>query len=86
MSEGTNTPSGVQFTYWLRDSVRGEVNLEILDQRDSVVRTFSNLKTETGEERTPNTESFEPVQQRVSSSVLPSRVGMNRFARCEQSS
>ena len=80
MSEGTNTPSGVQFTYWLRDSVRGEVNLEILDQRDSVVRTFSNLKTETGEERTPNTESFEPVQQRVSSSVLPSRVGMNRFA------
>jgi len=80
MSEGTNAPGGVQLTYWLRDSVRGELTLEIVDQRDSVARTFSNLKTESGDDRKANTETFEAPPARRSNSVLPARVGMNRFA------
>ncbi|MFM8177905.1 MAG: glycosyl hydrolase, partial [Candidatus Kapaibacterium sp.] len=79
MSEGTNAPSGVQLTYWLRDSVRGELTLEIVDQKDSVIRRFSNLKTDTGDDRKPNTETFESVPERRSGSVLPTRTGMNRF-------
>lgn len=80
MSEGTNAPGGVQLTYWLRDSVRGELTLEIVDQRDSVIRSFSNLKTESGDDRKANTETFEAPPARRSNSVLPTRVGMNRFA------
>ena len=79
MSEGTNAPAGVQFTYWLRDSLRSELTLEIVDQRDSVVRTFSNKKNEAGDEMKSSSETYDAPLERRSSSALPASVGMNRF-------
>lgn len=43
---GQNPPAGAVFHYWLRDEAKGDVVLEILDEKGGVVRKLTSRKVE----------------------------------------
>jgi len=71
---GENPPAGAILYYYLKTAAKNEVKIEILDDRDNVVKTYSSLKK--AEVAGP---SEWPDVQRVSE-TLPAEGGLNRFA------
>lgn len=47
---GENPPNGVTFHYYLREEAGEEVTLDILDDEDRVIRTFSSERSESGDQ------------------------------------
>ncbi len=78
MESGQNAPSGVQFTYYLSDTTAAEIQLDILDEHETVLRHFSSLKDEKGEEQKVSAEFYRSPSSHPSG-LLPHQKGMNRF-------
>ncbi len=79
MNSGTNAPSGVLFKYFLADTTSAEVVLEILDERDSVIRKYSSQKDERGEEKKKSSDFFEEEKKQGGRGFLTQFKGMNAF-------
>ncbi len=71
--------SGAMLDYWFATAPQGEVTLEVLDARGTVVRRFSSLAA--GEQRvTPAEPSMRgPMWERIGTPRLPAAAGHNRF-------
>ncbi len=71
--------AGAVVDYWFAAAPQGEVTLEVLDLRGTVVRRFSSLAT--GEKRvTPAEPSMRgPMWERIGTPRLPAVAGHNRF-------
>ena len=70
---GENPPAGAVVYYWLKDEPKGDVRLEILDEKGALVRTLSSREGRAGESpRTiPTRRSREPKP-------LPKEAGLQR--------
>ncbi len=73
-------PSGATIDYWFASAPAGEVTLEVVDAKGTVVRRFSNLAA--GEQRVEPTEQSmrAPMWERIGTPRLPAAKGHNRFA------
>jgi photosystem II stability/assembly factor-like uncharacterized protein len=69
---GTNPPAGAVVSYWLKDVPGGELTLEILDQKGSLVRRLTSLKPQ--DEPPPDDPDGEDELPRP----LPAKVGVQR--------
>ncbi len=79
MDVGTNAQSGVRLYYYLADTTSAEIELDILDEQDSLIRRFSSIKDERGEELKPNTDFYERETRKPSTTQLTHFKGMNSF-------
>jgi hypothetical protein len=71
---GENPARGVTFSYYFKTAPKGEVALEILDEKGELVRRYSSLEKKEAE-TPPEWPDLEPPQEKV-----PAEAGMNRFA------
>ena len=71
---GANPPSGVIIDYFLKSVTKDAAELEILDAKGKVVKTFSSKKA--AEAASPEEEEFELAR---SGDKLPAEEGLNRF-------
>jgi hypothetical protein len=71
---GENPMKGAIFSYFLKSAPKGEVKLEILDDKGSVLRKFSSVE-EKGAETPPEWPDLE-----VPNDKIPAAAGWNRFA------
>ncbi len=71
---GENPPKGAVFTYFLKSAPKGEVKLEILDEKGNVVRRLSSVEDK-GAETPPEWPDLE-----VPNDKIPAEAGWNRFA------
>jgi photosystem II stability/assembly factor-like uncharacterized protein len=72
MSAGANPPSGAVLDYWLKETPKDEVKLEILDGKGNVIRKFTSKKPK---------EAGQPEEgfRRRGPEPLPVTTGLNRF-------
>ncbi len=71
---GENPPKGAIVTYYLKSAPKGEVTLEILDDKGTVVRKFSSVEQKEAE-TPPEWPDLEVPQEKI-----PAAAGWNRFA------
>jgi photosystem II stability/assembly factor-like uncharacterized protein len=71
---GENPPKGGIITYYLKTAPKGDVTLEILDDKGAVVRKFSNQESKEAE-TPPEWPDLEVPQDKI-----PADAGWNRFA------
>jgi photosystem II stability/assembly factor-like uncharacterized protein len=75
---GKNPPHGAVIDYWLKETPKSAVKLEILDSSGTVVRAFSSpLPTEANGEK--QTEKSEEEIEEQKAETLPAEAGANRF-------
>ena len=67
LDAGENPPSGVIFTYYLKDAPEGELTLTFSDSNGGLIKTFSSLKPE------------QPSQHQPEDPRLPASKGGNYF-------
>lgn len=73
--QGTNPPSGAIIDYYLRENVRGPIELEILDKSGNIVRRFSSDQVVPADtEHQPVAHYWHPENEK-----LPNDPGLNRF-------
>jgi photosystem II stability/assembly factor-like uncharacterized protein len=68
---GKNPPAGATVYYWLKDEPKGEVELEVLDEKGLLVRRLSSRKIEALAEDDPDPEEPAPKP-------LPKQAGLQR--------
>jgi photosystem II stability/assembly factor-like uncharacterized protein len=71
---GENPPNGAILTYYFKRAPKGEVTLEIVDDKGAAVRTFSNA-----DKKEPETPPEWP-DLRAPEEKIPAAAGLNRFA------
>jgi photosystem II stability/assembly factor-like uncharacterized protein len=69
---GANPPNGAVIYYYFKKAPTDEVKIEILDSAGSVIRTFSNKRTE------PLDEPLDPEDKKPEKQIKPED-GLNRF-------
>jgi photosystem II stability/assembly factor-like uncharacterized protein len=69
---GANPPAGAIVSYWLAEAPRGELTLEILDDKGVLVRRLSSRKTE------PETPPDDPDAGEEPPRPLPAKAGVQR--------
>jgi hypothetical protein len=71
---GRNPPAGAVLQYWLKDEPKGDVTLEILDEKGGLVRKLSSRKIEPETPPDdPDAEEEEPAKK-----PLPKQAGLQR--------
>jgi len=69
---GENPPAGARIHYWLRDEPKGDVLLEVLDEKGALVRTLSSRKVE------PAVPEDDPDPEEPEPKPLPKQAGLQR--------
>jgi len=70
---GENPPNGAIVTYFFRSAPKGEVTLEILDDKGALIRRYSSIEKKQSE-TPPEWPDLQPPQE-----VIPVGPGFNRF-------
>ncbi len=71
---GQNPPVGAVLDYWLKDDAKGDVTVEVLDEKGMVVRTLSSRKVEP--EMPPD--DPDPAWEESEKKPLPRKAGLQR--------
>jgi photosystem II stability/assembly factor-like uncharacterized protein len=71
---GQNPPAGAVLHYWLRDEAKGDVEIEIRDEKGGLVRKLSSRKTEP--EAPPN--DPDAAEDEAAKKALPRKAGLQR--------